>query len=165
VPLSPEAVLIEMATRMPMAIASHGTAAAYFGLEDYRGELAYVTLLRGYRPPRARPVELRVHTEQAKTHGLGARRVLVRGVEVPFYGPARTVVDFFKHRNRYGVERATASLVAYRRSADWDARELSEYAEAARVAREVERYLVAVESLETVGTGGVHAGELYPRQL
>ena len=77
----------------------------------------------------------------ALTQGIEERTV--EGVRVRLYGPAKTVADCFKFRNKIGLDVAIEALRDYRRrrgSVD----ELLRYAEICRVGRVIRPYLEAL---------------------
>jgi predicted transcriptional regulator of viral defense system len=86
------------------------------------------------RPPRGAgpPLEVVRMSGRALTEGVEER--VIEGVKVRLYGPAKTVADCFKFRNKIGLDVALEALRDYRRrrrSVD----ELLRYGEICRVAR------------------------------
>lgn len=69
---------------------------------------------------------------------------IVDGVRVRIYGPAKTVADCFKYRNKIGVDVAIEALRECWRSRRCTADELWRYAAVCRVANVMRPYLEAV---------------------
>jgi hypothetical protein len=73
----------------------------------------------------------------------GIEERILEGVRVHVYGPAKTVADCFKFRNRIGLDVAIEALRDYRRRRG-NVDELLRYAEICRVARVMRPYLEAL---------------------
>ena len=87
------------------------------------------------------PLEIVRMSGPALTSGIEER--VIEGVRVRVYGPAKTVADCFKFRNKIGLDVAIDALRDYRRrrgSVD----ELLRYAQICRVARVMRPYLEAL---------------------
>ncbi len=77
----------------------------------------------------------------ALTEGVEER--VLEGVRVRVYGPAKTVADCFKFRNKIGLDVAIEALRDYRRRRG-NVDELLRYAKVCRVARVMRPYLEAL---------------------
>jgi uncharacterized Ntn-hydrolase superfamily protein len=75
----------------------------------------------------------------ALTAGVETRKV--EGVAIRVYGPAKTVADCFKYRNKIGLDVAIEALRDYRRRYPKRGEELREYARACRVLNVMKPYL------------------------
>lgn len=108
-----DTVLREIATRMPTAIASLGTAAAVHGLEPLDATCVHVTLPLGSRPASRVAFPVEAFWERPRAYGLQVAERDLGAVVARVYGPEKTVADFFKYRNRVGISRALRVLDAY----------------------------------------------------
>ncbi len=74
----------------------------------------------------------------------GIERHKIEGVEVRVYGPAKTVADCFKYRNKIGVDVAVEALRDFGARYRGRATELAHFAKVCRVSRVMQPYLDAV---------------------
>ncbi len=97
---------------------------------------------RGW-PPRHAVPPLRVvwFSGRALSQGIEVHRI--EGVRVRVYGPAKTVADCFKYRNKIGLDVALDALRDYRRRHPHGMDELWRYARICRVANVMRPYLEA----------------------
>ncbi len=94
--------------------------------------------------PRVEDIPLRIvrFSGAALTTGIEHRRI--EGVEVQLYGPAKTVADCFKYRNKIGLDVALEALQDYWRQRRGSLDELLRYARICRVANVMRPYLEAM---------------------
>ena len=95
------------------------------------------------RAPSAGGPLVRIVRMSGKSFTAGVEERVLEGVRVRIYGPAKTVADCFKFRNKIGLDVALEALREYRRrrgSVD----EFLRYAEICRVARVMRPYLEAM---------------------
>ena len=78
------------------------------------------------------------------TYRAGVESHTVDGVGVRIYGPAKTVADCFKFRNKIGLEVALEALKTGIEEQHFRPAELMEFARICRVQRTVRRYLEAI---------------------
>ena len=104
-----------------------------------------VWLAIGIRARRPRPATppLRIVRFSAAALAEGVERHEIEGVEVRVYGPAKTVADCFKYRNKIGLDVALEALRDYRRRYPRGVDELWRYAGICRVAKVIRPYLEA----------------------
>jgi predicted transcriptional regulator of viral defense system len=94
------------------------------------------------RPRRVTP-PLRIVRFSAAALDEGVERHEIEGVGVRVYGPAKTVADCFKYRNKLGLDVAIEALRDYRRRHPRGMDELWRYAGICRVAKIMRPYLEA----------------------
>jgi predicted transcriptional regulator of viral defense system len=87
-----------------------------------------------YPPIRVLRFSGRALTEGIETHTIG-------GVKVRIYGPAKTVADCFKYRNKFGLDVALEALRDVWREKKATMDELLRYARICRVERVMRPYL------------------------
>jgi predicted transcriptional regulator of viral defense system len=88
------------------------------------------------------PLRIVRYTGDALTAGVETRRMEGRPVKV--YGPAKTVADCFKYRNKIGLDVALEALREGWRSRRFTMDELDHYAAICRVQRVIRPYLEAL---------------------
>ena len=96
------------------------------------------------RAPRPTSVGLRIVRFSGPAREAGIQTQRIDGVPVRVYGPAKTVADCFKFRNKVGVDVAMEALrdcVAQRLST---ADELAAYARICRVTQVMQPYMEAI---------------------
>ena len=79
---------------------------------------------------------------EAREAGVETRRL--EGVDVPIYGPAKSVADCFKFRNKIGVDVAIEALRQCLDEGRCSVDELDRYARICRVSRVMRPYLEAL---------------------
>jgi predicted transcriptional regulator of viral defense system len=90
------------------------------------------------------PLPSKVHRYDPKTFGAGLETRQIGGFPVRIYGPARTVADCFKFRNKVGMDVALEALRLLRERRKTSNRELLQYARLLRVERTLQPYLDAL---------------------
>ena len=138
-----ERTVVEAARHVPRGVVSLLSALRLHGLTTQMPPAVWMAIAVKARRPVAAgpPVEIVRMSGAALTQGIEER--VLEGVRVRLYGPAKTVADCFKFRNKIGIDVAIEALRDYRRrrgSVD----ELLRYAEICRVARVMRPYLEAV---------------------
>jgi predicted transcriptional regulator of viral defense system len=95
------------------------------------------------RRPRGTTPPLRIvrFSGRALTEGVGVHEI--EGVRVRVYGPAKTVADCFKYRNKIGLDVALEALRDYRRQHPAGMDELWHFARTCRVSNVMRPYLEA----------------------
>ncbi len=86
-----------------------------------------------------------VYRFDAKTFAEGLETHQVGKESVKIYGPARTVADCFKFRNKIGLDVAIEALRLARQRKRVQNRELLRYAKLLRVEKIISPYLQAIE--------------------
>ena len=96
------------------------------------------------RTPRSNGTRLRIvrFSGEARNSGIGAQ--IIEGVPVRVYGPAKTVADCFKFRNKIGIDIAVEALRDCLGQRRCTADELFEYARVCRVSRVMRPYMEAL---------------------
>lgn len=109
--------LLAVQARAPLAIACCITAATVHGLTDALPGKVQIAVPRGTRPPQIGYPPTQVLRFDAPTFGIGLTQVeAAPGENVRVYDPARTVVDLFRLRHRFGEAIAYGALRNHLRS-------------------------------------------------
>jgi predicted transcriptional regulator of viral defense system len=95
------------------------------------------------RRPRGKAPPLRIVRFSGKALTAGVETHRIEGVRVRVYGPAKTVADCFKYRNKIGLDVALEALRDYRRAHPGGLDELWKFAQICRVANVMRPYLEA----------------------
>ncbi len=135
--------VVEAARHVPRGIVCLLSALKLHGLTTQMPPSVWIAIdVKARRPAAAGPpLEIVRMSGAALTEGIEERAL--EGVRVRLYGPAKTVADCFKFRNKIGLDVAIEALRDYRRrrgSVD----ELLRYAEICRVGRVIRPYLEAL---------------------
>jgi predicted transcriptional regulator of viral defense system len=135
--------VVEAARHVPRGVICLLSALRLHGLTTQMPPAVWIAIdVKARRPIAAGPPLEIVRMSGAALRGGVEERVL-EGVRVRVYGPAKTVADCFKFRNKIGLDIAIEALRDYRRrrgSVD----QLLRYAEICRVARVMRPYLEAL---------------------
>ena len=104
----------------------------------------WVALSPGDWEPTASPVHLRITrmSGASRTEGIGEHEI--EGVSVGVFGPAKTVADCFKFRNKVGLDVAMEALRDYLRERKGGVEELFYYADICRVEKVMRPYIEAL---------------------
>lgn len=139
--------LVEVAARVPSGVFCLLTALRFHDLTTQNPFEVWVALPPRARRPRLEYPPLRVarFTGAAFTEGIGEHPVgAVGGTTLRVYGPAKTVADCFKYRNKIGLDVALEALRDYRRKFRGGGDPLWHYAQVCRVASVMRPYLEVV---------------------
>ena len=136
--------LAETAKRTPRGVICLFSALGVHGLTTQAPHEVWLAIGPKERAPKAAGVGLRIvrFSGLARTAGIQTQRI--DGVPVRVYSPAKTVADWFKFRNKVGVDVAIEALrdcLAQRLST---ADELERYAHICRVGRVMRPYMEAI---------------------
>ena len=130
--------------RIPQGIVCLLTALQLHGLTTQLPHQVWIALDRKSRRPGLTELPVRVvrFSGVALTAGVEYRKV--EGVPIRVYGPAKTVADCFKYRNKIGLDVAIEALRDHRRRYPKRGDELQAYARVCRVLSVMKPYLEAV---------------------
>ena len=96
------------------------------------------------RAPKLDGTSLRIVRFSGEAREAGIETHCIEGVPVRIYGPAKTVADCFKFRNKIGVDLAVEALRNCFEERRCSVDELNEYARVCRVSRVIRPYLEAI---------------------
>jgi predicted transcriptional regulator of viral defense system len=133
--------LVEAAKRVPRGVICLLSALRFHGLTTQSPREVWIAIAHNARRPRADYPLMRVVHFSGKALSYGIEEKKLEGVAVRVFGPAKTVADCFKYRNKIGLDVALEALRdCYRqRKATMD--ELFMAAKVCRVARVIQPYL------------------------
>lgn len=136
--------LVRVAARVPKAVICLISALHFHNLTTEIPHEVQIALPRGTKLPRVRQPPIRTfwfadsaYTEGVETHS-------VDGVGVRIYGPAKTVADCFKFRNKIGLEVALESLRTGIEEQRFRPADLMKFARVCRVQHTIRPYLEAI---------------------
>ena len=136
--------LAEVAKRTPRGVICLLSALRVHGLTTQAPFEVWLAIGPKDRAPRSAGVGLRIVRFSGPARDAGIQTQRIDGVPVRVYGPAKTVADCFKFRNKVGVDVAIEALrdCVVRRLSTAD--ELDGYARICRVARVMRPYMEAI---------------------
>ena len=138
--------LVEVAKLVPKGVVCLLTALAFHGIGTQAPFQVWLTIGPDDRHPSVSSVDLRIVRASGEALTSGVERHAIEGVSVRVYGPAKTVVDCFKYRNKIGLDVALEALRDYL-GGDWGTvDDLSRYAAICRVTNVMRPYLQAMRS-------------------
>jgi predicted transcriptional regulator of viral defense system len=133
--------LVEVAKRVPKAVACLLTALRFHELTTQAPFEVWIALPRGAWRPRMEYPRLRVLRFSGDSLTRGVETHVIQGVRVRVYNPAKTVADCFKYRNKFGLDVALEALRECWREKKATMDELNRYAEVCRVRNVMRPYL------------------------
>jgi predicted transcriptional regulator of viral defense system len=133
--------LAEIARLVPHGIICLLSALRFHGLTTQIPSEVWLALDRKARRPKDAHLPLRVVRFSGEALSAGVEDHLVEGVSVKIYGPAKTVADCFKYRNKIGLDVALEALRDCWRERRCTMDDLWHYAQLCRVGRVMRPYL------------------------
>jgi len=136
--------LVTVALRVPQAVICMLSALAFHELTTQIPHAVHIALEGGSEAPRLDYPPLRVFWFSGPAWSEGIETHTLDGAPVRIYGPAKSVADAFKYRNKVGLDVALEALRLYRRHPAFDVGELLRYARVCRVKNVIRPYLEAL---------------------
>lgn len=136
--------LLVVARRVPQAVICLISALSFHGLTTQIPHEVQIALPRRTRYPRLDHPPLRVFLLTGAAYTEGIETHAIEGIPLRVYGPAKTVVDCFKFRNKIGIDVAVEALRLARERKRVTPRALLQYARLCRVERVMRPYLEAL---------------------
>ena len=137
--------LVTVALRLPKAVVALVSALHFHRLTTEIPHEVSVALLQGSSRPRLDWPPLRVYWFSGAMFASGIETHDRDGVRLRVYGPAKTVADCFKFRNRLGIDVAVEALRTGLEERKFTPAELIRAARTCRVERIVRPYLEALQ--------------------
>jgi predicted transcriptional regulator of viral defense system len=142
--LSEHRSLAEVSLRVPQGVVCLLSALRLHGIGTQAPFEVWIAIPHHSPTPRLDQPALRVMRMSGQAFTEGVDRIVVDGVKVPVFNPAKTVADCFKHRNKIGIDVALEAL-----RDGWSQRKLTmdaiwHYANIDRVANVMRPYLESV---------------------
>ncbi len=142
--LGPHQSLAEAATQVPNGIVCLLSALAFHGLTTQNPHEIWMAIPEKAWKPRFDDLPLHFVRFSGEAYHGGIEDHPVGRVVLRVYGPAKTVADCFKYRNKIGLDVALEALQDYWRQRRGSLDELHRYARICRVANVMRPYLEAV---------------------
>ena len=136
--------LLVVARRVSQAVICLISALSFHGLTPQIPHEVQIALPRRTRYPRLDHPPLRVFLMTGAAYTEGIETHSIEGIPLRVYGPAKTVVDCFKFRNKIGIDVAVEALRLARERKRVTPRALLQYARLCRAERVMRPYLEAL---------------------
>ena len=136
--------LAEAATRVPRGVVCLLSALRFHGLTTQNPFEVWMAIGHKSWRPRALDVPLRVVHMSGPQLTAGVEVHEIEGVAVRVFGPAKTVVDCFRYRNRIGLDVAVEALRDFRRLHRGGMDDIWRFAVAGRVSKVLLPYIEAL---------------------
>ena len=133
--------LVRVALRVPKSVVCLISALDFHGLTAEIPHEVQIALPRGSKEPRVRQPPIRVFRFSDAAYRSGVETHPVDGIDVRIYGPAKTVADCFKFRNKIGIDVALEALRSGVEEQRFRPAELMKFARVCRVQDIVRPYL------------------------
>lgn len=135
--------LAEVCKRVPLGVVCLISALRVHGLTTQSPFQVWLAIdVHAWRPKQTTPPIRIVHMgDAARKAGVEVRQI--EGVAVAIFGPAKTVVDCFKYRNKIGLDIAIEALREFKKSKNFNHDELWRFAKICRVSNVMRPYLEA----------------------
>jgi predicted transcriptional regulator of viral defense system len=133
--------LAEVCKRVPHGAVCLASALRVHGLTTQAPFQVWLAIdVHAWRPKQTTPPIRVVHMgNAARKAGVEIRKI--EGVDVSVFGPAKTVADCFKYRNKIGLDVALEALREFKKSKHFNHDELWRFAKICRVANIMRPYL------------------------
>jgi predicted transcriptional regulator of viral defense system len=136
--------LVVVTQRFPHAVICLISALDFHELTTQIPHAIDVAIEQGASRPSLDSPPVRVFHFSGEAWAEGIELYSLEGVDVPIYGPAKSVADIFKYRRKLGLDVALEALDRHREHADFDVGELLHYARICRVENVMRPYLEAL---------------------
>lgn len=133
--------LVRVALRVPKSVVCLISALDFHSLTAEIPHEVQIALPRGTKEPRVRQPPIRVFRFSEAAYREGIETHPVDGIDVRIYGPAKTVADCFKFRNKIGLDVALQALRSGVEEQRFRPAELMMFARVCRVQDIVRPYL------------------------
>jgi predicted transcriptional regulator of viral defense system len=143
-PVTENSSLAEVAKRLPHAVVCLISALSYHEITTQIPHEIWLTIPRGSWRPDVEYPPLNLTYVSGPAYSFGIQEHVINGVAVKIYGPAKTVADCFKFRNKVGLDVAIEALREAWRSRKVTMDELVEAAGIDRVSKIMRPYLEAI---------------------
>jgi len=137
--------LVTVAARVPKAVIALVSALHFHGITTEIPHHVSIALPRGTSRPKLDWPPLRVYWLSGAMFSSGIETHESDGISVRVYGPAKTVADCFKFRNRLGIQVAVEGLRTGLEERKFTQAEVLRMAKTCRVERIVRPYLEALQ--------------------
>lgn len=136
--------LVEASQRVPHGVVCLLSALQFHGLTTQAPFEVWLAIANKAHLPRVQQPPLRIVRFSGAALTAGVEEMLLEGIPVKIYNPAKTVADCFKYRHKIGLDVALEALKDYRRQQQGTVAELWRYAEICRVTTVLKPYLEAL---------------------
>lgn len=136
--------LVVVCKRVPHGVVCLLSALRFHKLTTQAPFEVWLAIDRKARRPAAEGTPLRLVRFSGPALHRGIEVRSIEGVQVQVYGPAKTVADCFKYRNKIGLDVAIEALRDYRGRHRADMDELWRYAKICRVSAVIRPYMEAM---------------------
>jgi predicted transcriptional regulator of viral defense system len=143
-PITEHHGLALVATAAPQAVVCLLSALSFHGIGTQLPHEVWIALDRRKRRPALAWPRLRVMRFSGKALTAGIEEHRIEGETVRVYGPAKTIADVFKYRNKIGIDVALEALREAWRAKRVTMDEIHRYARVCRVDRVMRPYLEAL---------------------
>ncbi len=143
-PPSANISLAQAARRVPRGIVCLLSALRFHEIGTANPFEVWIALARDVRRPRVEYPPLRIMRFSGKALEEGVEHHRIDSIQVRVYGPAKTVADCFKYRNKIGLDVAIEALRECLRARKSTRDQLWQYAKVCRVTEVMRPYLEAV---------------------
>ena len=143
-PVTEAHTVATVSKRVPSGTVCLLTALQLHGLTTQLAHQVWIALDEKARRPNLKDLPVRVVRFSGGALSSGVEVRTLEGVKVRVYGPAKTVADCFKYRNKIGLDIAIEALRDHRRKYPKRGDELLEYARVCRVLTVMKPYLEAL---------------------
>lgn len=136
--------LVQAATRVPNGVVCLLSALRFHELGTQAPYEVWLAIGNKARAPRLDSPPLRIVRFSGAALSEGVETHVIEKVPVRMYGPAKTVVDCFRFRNKLGLDVALEALREFLRAHPRKKAELYRFAKLGRVANVMQPYLEAL---------------------
>ena len=136
--------LAQACKRVPKGVVCLLSALRFHDLTTQMPREVWLAINRKMRDPQGDYPPMRIVRFSGKALTEGVEEHSIEGVSARIYGPAKTVADCFKHRNKTGIDVALEALREGWRGKRFTMDEIWRYAKVCRVANVMRPYLEAL---------------------
>ncbi|MHC4712625.1 MAG: type IV toxin-antitoxin system AbiEi family antitoxin domain-containing protein [Planctomycetota bacterium] len=135
--------LVRAAKAIPKGVVCLLSALRFHEIGTHAPREVWVAINRRAARPRIKQQKVRIVLFSGKALTEGVETHMIEGVQVNIYGPAKTVADCFKYRNKIGLDVALEALRDVLRGRKCSTDDLWKYAKICRVTKTMRPYMEA----------------------
>jgi predicted transcriptional regulator of viral defense system len=144
IPLISNQGFIDLARAVPKGVICLLSALSYYELTTFNPSIISMAICRGSREPKIEYPPVEFYHFSKKQFEAGINEIKINGHKIRIYCSEKTICDYFRYRNKLGIDMAKEGLSEYLKRRDRNLEKLLEYAEICRIKPLLEIWLNAM---------------------
>jgi len=133
IPLISNQGFIDLARAVPEGVICLLSALSYYELTTFSPSIISMAFCRDSRRPKIEYPPVEFYKFSKKQFEAGIEEIKIKGYKIRIYCPEKTICDFFRYRNKLGLDIAKEGLSEYLKRKNRNLEKLLKYSEICRV--------------------------------